>query len=169
MRRPSSVFWGTAAAILAADQATKWWAVRTLDGAPPTAVVGDWARLALVYNPGAAFGLQVGAWSREIFAVLTVAALVVLWRLYRTATPVERGRVWATGFVAGGALGNLVDRIRHPRGVVDFLDLGVGDVRWPTFNVADVAVCVGAVGLAWVLRDDASPSSPATAPRPEAG
>ncbi|MCE2940551.1 MAG: signal peptidase II [Gemmatimonadota bacterium] len=168
MRRPSSVFWGTAAAILAADQATKWWAVRTLEGAPPTTLVGDWARLVLVYNPGAAFGLHVGTWSREIFATLTVAALVVLWRLYRTATPAERGRVWTTAFVAGGALGNLVDRVRRPHGVVDFLDLGVGDLRWPTFNVADVAVCVGAVGLAWVLRDDAGAGSPAAAPRPEA-
>lgn len=163
MRRPSSVFWGSALAILAADQLTKWWAVRTLDGAPPTAVIGDWARLVLVYNPGAAFGLHVGDWSREMFASLTVVALVVLWRLYRTASPAERARVWASGFVAGGALGNLVDRVKNPHGVVDFLDLGVGDLRWPTFNVADVAVSLGAILLAWVLRDDVADATPGAA------
>lgn len=154
MRRPSSVFWGSALAIVVADQATKWWAVRTLEGAPPTEVIGEWARLALVYNPGAAFGLHVGDWSRQIFATLSFAALVLLWRLYRTATPAERARVWASGFVAGGAMGNLVDRVRNPHGVVDFLDVGVGDLRWPTFNLADLAVSLGAIFLAWVLRDD---------------
>jgi signal peptidase II len=50
--------------------------------------------------------------------------------------------------VAGGAAGNLVDRIRSPRGVVDFLDIGIGTLRWPTFNVADIAVSCGAVALA---------------------
>lgn len=159
MRRPSKVFWGSALAIVAADQATKWWAVRTLGGAPPTEVFGEWARLVLVYNPGAAFGLHVGDWSRQIFAALTLGALVVLWRLYRTATPEERARVWASGFVAGGAMGNLMDRVRSPNGVVDFLDVGVGATRWPTFNVADVAVSCGAILLAWVLRDSPDEAS----------
>ena len=167
MRRPSSVFWGSALAIVIADQATKWWAVRTLAGEPPAEVIGEWARLVLVYNPGAAFGLHVGDWSRQIFAALTVGALLLLWRLYRTASPAERARVWATGFVAGGALGNLVDRVRNPRGVVDFLDLGVGDMRWPTFNLADLAVSGGAILLAWVLRDEpAAADVPATSSEP---
>lgn len=154
MRRPSRVFWGTALAIVLADQGTKWWAERSLAGAPPLEVVGEWARLVLVHNPGAAFGLHVGEWSRPFFIALTLAALVLLVHLYRTAQPGERGRVWATAFVAGGAVGNLLDRLRSPRGVVDFLDLGIGDARWPTFNVADIAVSLGAILLAWVLRDD---------------
>ena len=53
--------------------------------------------------------------------------------------------------MCGGAIGNLIDRIRSPAGVVDFIDVGVGDLRWPTFNVADMAVSVGAFLLAWVL------------------
>ena len=65
-----------------------------------------------------------------------------------TATAGDRFRQLALGLVAGGAAGNLVDRIRSPRGVVDFLDIGLGTLRWPTFNVADIAVSCGAVALA---------------------
>ena len=54
----------------------------------------------------------------------------------------------------GGAISNLIDRIRGPQGVVDFIDIGIGDMRWPTFNVADMAVSTGAFLLAWVLWGD---------------
>ena len=57
----------------------------------------------------------------------------------------------ALALVCAGAVGNLLDRMRSFFGVVDFIDVGVGDARWPTFNVADMAVSVGAVLLAWVL------------------
>jgi signal peptidase II len=73
--------------------------------------------------------------------------------------------------VSGGALGNLVDRVRGPQGVVDFLDIGIGDLRWPTFNVADMAVSTGAILLAWVLwgEDRARSTDPPPATRaPEA-
>jgi signal peptidase II len=76
----------------------------------------------------------------------------------------------ALGLVCGGAVGNLIDRIRSPAGVVDFVDVGVGDLRWPTFNVADMAVSVGAFLLAWVLwgeeRSPAPVVAAATAPAP---
>jgi signal peptidase II len=65
-----------------------------------------------------------------------------------TAETGDRLRQIALGLVAGGAAGNLVDRIRSSRGVVDFLDFGFGALRWPTFNVADIAVTCGAVALA---------------------
>ncbi|MCH8934427.1 MAG: signal peptidase II, partial [Gemmatimonadetes bacterium] len=55
------------------------------------------------------------------------------------------------GLVCGGAVGNLIDRIRSSRGVVDFIDVGIGVHRWPTFNIADSAVTVGAIALAFVL------------------
>ena len=63
----------------------------------------------------------------------------------------ERVRAFALGLVTAGAIGNLIDRITSPIGVVDFIDVGVGDWRWPTFNVADMAVSVGAILLAYVL------------------
>ena len=53
--------------------------------------------------------------------------------------------------MTAGAFGNLIDRIVSPRGVVDFIDIGIGDSRWPTFNVADMAVSTGAFLLAWVM------------------
>ena len=67
----------------------------------------------------------------------------------------DRMRVLALGLAWGGAAGNLIDRFRSPHGVVDFIDIGVGDVRFWTFNVADSAVTVGALVLAWSLsRED---------------
>lgn len=152
---PPSRFLGIAAVVVVLDAFTKLVAVDRLTPAyVPHPVFGEWFRFTLVYNPGAAFGLHLGPWSRWIFMVLTVVAVVVMWRLYRQAAPDARWRTWALALVTGGALGNLVDRIRSPRGVVDFLDLGVGAWRWPTFNIADIAVSTGAVILAVVLWNE---------------
>jgi len=117
----------------------------------PHEVFGNTLRFTLVYNPGAAFGLNLGPQSRWIFAALTLVALVILGRLYRSTRPGHVARVAALALVCAGALGNLFDRMRSFFGVVDFIDVGVGDARWPTFNVADMAVSVGAGLLAWVL------------------
>ncbi|MGH7649627.1 MAG: signal peptidase II, partial [Gemmatimonadaceae bacterium] len=133
-------------------------------------VAGDYLRLTLVFNPGAAFGLNLGPWSREIFLVLTVVALVILGRLYRATRPDDVLRVVALGLVCGGAMGNLIDRVRSPIGVVDFMDIGFRDWRWPTFNVADIAVSVGAFLLAWALwgeESSARQSAPAGPAEPE--
>ncbi|MBM3885023.1 MAG: signal peptidase II [Gemmatimonadetes bacterium] len=144
-------FLGTAAAIVLADQATKSLAVERLVPYHLNPVFGEWFRLTLLYNPGAAFGLHFGPWSRWIFMALTVVAVVTMWRFYRESATDARVRVWALCLVTGGALGNLFDRIQSERGVVDFLDVGVGAWRWPTFNIADIAVSTGAILLAIVL------------------
>lgn len=117
----------------------------------PRDLLGDFFRLTLVYNPGAAFGLNVGPYSRSIFTVLTIGALWILIRLYKSTAEGDRIRVAALSLVIGGALGNLINRLWSERGVVDFLDVGLGASRWPTFNFADVGVSVGAFLLAWVL------------------
>jgi signal peptidase II len=102
--------------------------------------------------------------------VLTIGALVILGRLYLATRQGDLVRTMALGLVCGGAVGNLIDRVRSPAGVVDFVDVGVGDLRWPTFNVADMAVSVGAFLLAWVLwgeeRSPAPVVAAATAPAP---
>jgi signal peptidase II len=128
----------------------------------PYSVFGDTVRLTLVYNPGAAFGLHLGPYSRWIFLVLTVGVLSILWRLYRQTRDRDNVRTFALALVSGGAVGNALDRVRSADGVVDFLDLGTSAVRWPTFNLADVAVSVGAFLLAWVLWGD---DVPETAPQ----
>ncbi len=144
--------------IVLADAFTKLLAVDRL--APvhtPHPVLGEWLRWTLVYNPGAAFGLHLGPWSRWIFIALTFVALGVLWTMYRQSVPEARVKVVALATIAGGAIGNLVDRVRSSRGVVDFIDVGVGQWRWPTFNIADIAVSCGAILLAIILwQEDAA-------------
>jgi signal peptidase II len=150
------LFWPVAFVVVLLDVVTKAIAAAALIPALiPHPVIGDVARLTLVYNKGAAFGLHVGAYSRPIFAVLTVGALAILWRLYRATAPGDWRRVLALSLVSAGAVGNLIDRLRSARGVVDFIDIGTATWRWPTFNVADIAVTTGAVLLAVVLwRED---------------
>ena len=146
------VFWPVFVCVLLADVVTKAIAEYALGSyEPPRPVLGNGLRFVLVYNPGAAFGLHLGPYSRWIFMVLTGGALFVLWRLYQQTTAGDRQRTMALALVCAGALGNLADRIRSPRGVVDFIDVGFGETRWPTFNIADIAVSSGAFLLAWVL------------------
>lgn len=142
------LFLGVALGVVALDAITKVAAEAFLLRSAGVPVVGEWFQLRLVYNPGAAFGLHLGPYSRWIFLALAIGAVVLLNRMSRTAAPGDRFRQLALGLVAGGATGNLLDRIRSPQGVVDFLDVGVGSLRWPTFNVADIAVSCGAVALA---------------------
>jgi signal peptidase II len=146
------LFWGIAAAIVALDLVTKWLAVEYLSPPHvPHPVIGDVVRLTLAYNPGAAFSMHLGPYSRYIFGAFALIALVVLWNLYRRSHPSERLLSFALGLAWGGAAGNLIDRIRSHRGVIDFIDIGVESWRFWTFNVADSAVTIGAVILAWLL------------------
>lgn len=155
------LFWGTLVTVVVLDLVTKLIAAASLSPQHiPHEILGDHLRLTLVYNPGAAFGLNLGIYSRWIFMALTAGALVILGRLYRATRQGDFLRTFALGLVCAGALGNLIDRIRSPGGVVDFIDVGVGNLRWPTFNVADMAVSVGAFLLAWVLwGEERSPTA----------
>jgi len=151
-RSKALLFWPLVISLVAADRVSKIIAEQTLwPRNVPNPVFGDWFRWTLVYNPGAAFGLHLGPYSRWIFLALTVGALVILFRLYTHTEKGDRWRTLAIGLVTAGAFGNLIDRIISPRGVVDFIDIGIGDSRWPTFNVADMAVSTGAFLLAWVM------------------
>lgn len=148
----ASLFWPLLLVVLALDVATKSLAVTHLvPEYVPHEVVGDWVQLTLAYNPGASFGIEVGPYSRVVFISLAALALVILGQLYRATAPGDRARAVALGLVSAGALGNMLDRIKSSRGVVDFIDLGVGSARFYTFNVADVAITFGAVLLAWIL------------------
>jgi signal peptidase II len=110
-------------------------------------VLGDLFRLTYTHNPGAAFGINIGEQSRLFFLVLSLLALVVLGIIFRSTPASDRVRLVAVALVSGGAIGNIIDRIRFEAGVVDFLDVGIGAHRWPIFNVADMAVSTGAVLL----------------------
>lgn len=159
------IFWVATLTAVVLDQITKFAAEARLLRSAAVSVFGDWVQLRLVYNPGAAFGLHVGSYSRWVFLGIALAAVLVLIRMSRRGPAGDRFRQLALGLVAGGAAGNLIDRIRSARGVIDFLDVGVGSWRWPTFNVADIAVSCGAIALALSLwREDARRAGTESAP-----
>jgi signal peptidase II len=137
--------------VVVGDVITKRMAVSRLDFAVPRQIIGDWLQFTLVFNSGAAFGTTVGDRSRWIFTVLAVAILIVLVRMAYHSRPDERWKLIALGLVCGGAIGNLIDRLRWTHGVVDFIDVGVHAHRFWVFNVADSAVSVGAAMLVLIL------------------
>jgi signal peptidase II len=154
-------FWALMAFTVLIDRATKVVADRALAG-HAVHLLGDAVQLRLVHNQGAAFGLELGSWQRWIFLGIALVAIVWLHSAARQASVLDTLRQYAVGFVAGGAAGNAIDRLLSSRGVVDFIDVGVGTLRWPTFNVADIAVTCGAVALAISLwREDARRSAAA--------
>lgn len=147
------VFWGAAAGVILLDVITKHLAVANLSRVP-VRVLGDWFTFTLVYNRGAAFGINVGEHSRWVFMILALVALGVLGMMVSQTPSQQRVRLLTLGLICGGAVGNLIDRVRSARGVVDFLDINIGWFHWPTFNVADMAVSCGAIALAMILWSD---------------
>ncbi|HYH79988.1 MAG TPA: signal peptidase II [Longimicrobium sp.] len=150
-RRKILLYVCTVGGVIALDQLTKSIVLKSLRPYTPIEVWGDFFRLTFIYNTGAAFGLHLGELSRWVFMGLAAVAVVVLWFMFRGTPWRDRTRLMAIASVTGGAIGNVIDRIRSSRGVIDFLDFGMGDVRWPVFNVADIAVTVGALLLAFSL------------------
>jgi signal peptidase II len=151
LRTKAALYLGIVGSIVAIDIGTKLWVQNNLRLYDPVPIIGDYVRLTYIYNPGAAFGLHLGPYSRVFFLTLSLAAIVILFMIFRSTPLSDRPRLIAVALVTGGALGNLVDRVRSPRGVVDFLDVGLETVRWPVFNVADIAVTTGAILLALSL------------------
>ena len=128
--------------IVALDAVTKYVVQQTLVLYHPVPVLGDFFRLTYIYNPGAAFGLHLGDYSRYIFLVLTVVAVVVLFVWYRSTPAEDRLRLIAIASVTGGAIGNLIDRILYGY-VLDFFDFYLGGWHFWAFNVADAAINIG--------------------------
>jgi signal peptidase II len=150
--RKAATFWPIAIGILLTDCGTKRLAVEHLmPPYMPHDVLGAVVRFTLAFNPGAAFSMSLGSASRWGFTALAVLALTALALVYRAAGRDDVVQAIAIALITGGALGNLADRLRSARGVVDFIDIGFGDWRFWTFNVADMGVTCGAALLAWVL------------------
>jgi signal peptidase II len=132
--------------VFAADQVTKQLVIGSIPLNTGIEVIPGFFDLAHVRNPGVAFGMMSGsAWSfqRTFFILLSLAAMAaVLWVIYSSAG-IELALLAGYCLFFGGALGNLIDRVRFGE-VIDFLDVHWGNVHWPAFNVADSALCVGA-------------------------
>ncbi|MFL6210970.1 MAG: signal peptidase II [Pyrinomonadaceae bacterium] len=138
-----------AAALFMADQASKAWAVRMLRFERDVTLIPRLLDLTYTENTGIAFGqLQSGGnFARWMLIGLACAAsITVLVYLFRTERTDDRV-LGACALLLAGITGNLADRIRLGR-VVDFILLHAGDYHWPTFNIADAAICTGAILLA---------------------
>jgi signal peptidase II len=142
-------FWPLAIALLVTDCASKRVVESRLHLGVPRPVVGETVRFTLSYNTNAAMGFPLGG--RLVLSALSVVALIVVGVWYHRSRPADRLRVIGVALVTGGALGNLLDRLRSAAGVVDFIDVGVRDVRFWTFNVADMGITIGAVLLMLAL------------------
>ena len=152
MNRKYTILAAIGAVILAADIATKQWALRALPRGRSVLLfeewLGDGLPLTLAFNKGAAFSLSVGSASRWFFIAVSFLALGVLFWIYREARRDDTLRLVSASLVAAGAVGNLIDRLRWDQGVVDFLGpVNLGFMRWPIFNVADSAITVGSILL----------------------
>ena len=143
------------AGIIIVDQVTKIIVVHTIPKGGGIRVIDDFFRIIYVQNPAIAFslgrGIEAGA-RRALFMLLPLAVIAVLFLYYLfTREPLSRFQKWTFGALVGGGLGNYVDRIFRPAGVVDFLDFkfyGIfGLERWPTFNVADMTVVISGILL----------------------
>ncbi len=135
------------------DQLTKAWIVDSLRLYESVAIVPGFFNLVYVTNTGAAFSLLANfdsPWRHYFFLGVGSLAMVGLSIAYLKLRKVNKYYTLALALIAGGAAGNLVDRVRFGA-VIDFLDLYVGRYHWPAFNVADSAICIGA-GLFLVLN-----------------
>lgn len=132
-------------AVIALDQATKLIAVANLEYARPIAIM-RYLDFTLLHNTGAAFSFlaQAGGWQRWLFVALGlgVSVLVVYW-LPRLAPHGQARLASALALIMGGALGNVIDRVAYGY-VVDFIHAHYEKLYWPAFNVADMAIVVGA-------------------------
>lgn len=140
-----------AAAVVALDQITKALALENLSTMVPERIAGDYLRFILKFNEGAAFSLSWGG--PVVLIILTaLAAVAVIVAIFRWhgRSPAE---TIGLGLVLGGAAGNLADRLLRDWRVVDFIDMGFGTRRWPTYNVADIAITCGALLMVLMHRD----------------
>ena len=141
-------------AVVAADQITKAFVVATLPLERPVPVIGDFLRFTYVHNTAIAFSIGRGIPAdlrRVLLLILPLVAIGLISAYYLTSDQLTRGQRWLLAAIMGGGIGNYVDRVARPDGVVDFVDVKfygiLGFSRFPTFNVADSSVVVAGILL----------------------
>jgi signal peptidase II len=138
-----------ASGIVVLDQLTKFLIVRALPLHTAKEIIPGFFSLLHVHNTGGAFSLLAGGhsqWRPVFFIALTIFVLTILVLAYRKVRVEDRWTRTAYSLICGGAVGNLIDRVRLGE-VIDFLVFYIGRYQWPAFNVADSAITVGAVML----------------------
>jgi signal peptidase II len=151
---------GTATLVIALDQLTKVVVATRMRLHQTIPLVDGFAALTYVRNTGAAFGLLAGhaaALRVPFFLLVSVVAVVLLVWFLRSVPGERRVLVAACGAVAGGAIGNMIDRVLLGE-VIDFMDLAIGAYHWPAFNVADSAITLGVLVLCLDALREPSPT-----------
>jgi signal peptidase II len=175
-----AVLVGVAGAIYLSDQLTKALVVANVPVNSRTDLIGDFIQIWHAQNRGAAFSLLQD--SQLLFLAVSALALVTIAYFYRSLHGRSLWLYAILGLVLGGTSGNLTDRIRQQY-VTDFVSVGFGNVRWPTFNVADSSIVVGILVIIALLaiferaedqpqagpRVDRAPAKPEPSQRPESG
>lgn len=134
------------AVVVVLDQLTKVWISTTMETWTGKAVIPGFFNLVHYLNRGAAWGFlgsDAIEWQRPLFIAITFVALGFIGYMLRSTPETDKWMIHGLGLIAGGAVGNLIDRVRLGV-VVDFLDFYVGTYHWPAFNVADCALTIGA-------------------------
>jgi signal peptidase II len=144
----SGVLLATAAVVYLADRLTKAWVVANVDIGEQIPVIGDVLQIWHTENEGAAFGLLPGG--GIVFLVVGFVTLIAIGWVHFTGRVRGAAAAVLLGMILGGTLGNLTDRLIDGS-VTDWVSVGIGSIRWPTFNVADSSVVVGILGLILLL------------------
>jgi signal peptidase II len=140
-------FFGIILAVVAVDQATKLWIFHNFALYESKVLISGFFNLTYLTNNGAAFSILAGQpalWRQVFFMGAAGVALVFIWLAQRSFGRNSTLYTVALSLIAGGAIGNLIDRIRFGF-VIDFLDIYIGTHHWPAFNIADSAITVGVV------------------------
>ncbi len=140
--------------VILADQLSKWAALFWLAPYRPLPILPS-VNFLLAFNPGAAFSLfaQGSGWQRWLLSAIAIGVSGYLLYWLRQLSPNQRWQGMAIGLVLGGAIGNLIDRLRLGV-VVDFIDIYYGNWHWPAFNVADAAITIGAILILFMMLRD---------------
>ncbi len=131
------------------DQGIKTWIMSHLHLHETIPIIPGFFNITYITNSGAAFGILAnsGKWGHIFFQVVSFAALGGLTYLVKQAKNKHPLLIWGAALIFGGALGNLIDRIRFKK-VIDFLDFYIGQYHWPAFNIADSCITIGGLLLA---------------------
>jgi signal peptidase II len=128
--------------VIIVDQGTKYLVSHTMQLHQSIPLIGSFVRFTYIRNTGIAFGIKPG--NTTLCLIITVIAILALVVIYVTLNKKSAFLVTALAAITGGAMGNFLDRLFYGN-VIDFIDIGIRNYRWPIFNVADIAVTAGVI------------------------
>jgi len=137
--------------VVLVDQVSKLFVKFAFEYGKPHRIIGDVVRLTYIENPGMAFGIEIGG--QVFFTVFSFIATIVIFIYIVRARHEKFWLRFSLALILGGAIGNLIDRFLYGK-VIDFIEIGIKNARWPIFNIADSAVTIGLVILITLILFD---------------